>query len=113
MKKFLSIMMITLMIIVTVIGITACTKDEPDKEPDKLVGTWISVAEDNSHYPYDFNKTEEYRLYADYYAVITESENLFFKSYILFNYPVNIFLPSHIIGYTYYCVKNKFDKNYN
>ncbi len=82
MKKFLSIMMITLMIIVTIVGITACTKDEPDKEPDKLVGTWISVAEDNNHYPYDFNKTEEYRLYADYYAVITESENLFFKSYM-------------------------------
>ena len=75
-------MMITLMIIVTIVGITACTKDEPDKEPDKLVGTWISVAEDNNHYPYDFNKTEEYRLYADYYAVITESENLFFKSYM-------------------------------
>lgn len=84
MKKVLSIMMIALMIVITIVGITACTKDEADN----LVGVWISAAEDNSHYPYAL-KTEEYRVYVNYYAVITESEDkksddLVFKSYMIY-----------------------------
>ncbi len=83
-RKFVSIVLLILLIVITLIGITACTKDKQDK----LVGVWISVAEDNEHYPF-VEKTETWRVYVNYYALITESElkdsdNLVFKSYMIY-----------------------------
>ena len=66
-KKILSIIMVVMIVAITVVGITACTEDKSDK----LVGTWISIAEDNQHYI--GMETNEDREYVNYYAVITKS----------------------------------------
>ncbi len=57
-RKFVSIVMVVLLIAIALVGITACTKDEESI----LVGVWISVAEDNDDS-------------TDYYATITSTDN--------------------------------------
>lgn len=71
-KKFLSIVMVVLLVAVTLIGITACTKEE-----DKLVGTWFGQ-----------EQVEEGHLGRVYYTVITQNKenknSLVYKQYIIF-----------------------------
>ncbi len=81
-KKILSIIMVVMIVAITVVGITACTEDKSDK----LVGTWISIAEDNEHYI--GMETNEDREYVNYYAVITKSSEKDSKDYVLNSYMI-------------------------